>query len=365
MRHKDDRQACVSFGLHFYSSESSAQHPPVSVRILYPVSSLLRIFNLKLCRHTRQLSNQPPLPQIPTSPRLAGSFLQPHEELGPHTYTQYSNHHVVPLKDSNDRGAEEDRSDNRRQSGDDDQLRLRRKKREEGSSRPLWIRLLTLHILHLKNFDEESQFHCGESSIKSWKMLRNVKPESYSSIHTDCFDLPTEWSDGEGSGVCRLLSERRERPTHRPTTNYKSTAKRSERVNHGSWLWPVECEGHRRIVPAGNAWTSEGRSTWNRLDTAESIIDNMLCDATGPYRARIQLEWLWLTGRIHEEHRVPCVSRLPQFGFEARYQIPLPLPSCLQLYLPVFCDIDRSKTRHDDGQWSQFVVGLANLRQKY
>lgn len=72
-----------------------------------------------------------------------------------------------------------------------------------------------------------------------------------------------------------------ERPTHRPTTNYKSTAKRSERVNHGSWLWPVECEGHRRIVPAGNAWTSEGRSTWNRLDTAESIIDNMLCDATG------------------------------------------------------------------------------------
>lgn len=54
-----------------------------------------------------------------------------------------------------------------------------------------------------------------------------------------------------------------ERLTHRLTTNCKSIAKWSEGVNHGSWVWPVEYKGCRRIVPAGNAWTSEGRSTWN------------------------------------------------------------------------------------------------------
>ncbi|KIJ93048.1 hypothetical protein K443DRAFT_684837 [Laccaria amethystina LaAM-08-1] len=67
-----------------------------------------------------------------------------------------------------------------------------------------------------------------------------------------------------------------ERLTHRPATNYKSTAKWSECINHGSWLCSVENKGRRRIVPAGNAWTSEGRFTWDRLDTAESIVDNGL-----------------------------------------------------------------------------------------
>lgn len=42
---------------------------------------------------------------------------------------------MVLLKDSKDRGAGKDRSDNRRQSGDDDQLRLRRKGEERPTRR--------------------------------------------------------------------------------------------------------------------------------------------------------------------------------------------------------------------------------------